>query len=226
MINMSEMNEPSTVKQLKLLYQKIDKLFRNRHTIDTSRVLSDEKGGLRLEIIIDAERSISLQPNNLDWVKKGFTELWVGIGKDVTFGLKYSIQNPKALVNMIMEDLGFKPEEHPKPTTQIMYGHKHTYEVDGTIYYDDITESAWSTELYGDDAVSRLEVSIHPDQTPESRDTGCGIDYWGWVKKENPDQFIFVYPSFPQFSMVFPYGFEGKEERGRGKAYRLVVKEA
>ena len=74
--------------------------------------------------------------------------------------------------------------------------------------------------MYGNKDIFKIEVTIHPNQTPETKHRDFTQDYWGWVKK-NTDIFTLVQPSFPQFSMQFTYGFKANEDAGEGKAYRL-----
>lgn len=49
-------------------------------------------------------------------------------------------------------------------------------------------------------------------------------DYWGW-QDTGKDKYCMIYPSWVQFTVCFPYGYEALEERGEGKAVRLLVVE-
>lgn len=69
--------------------------------------------------------------------------------------------------------------------------------------------------------IVQVEVSIHPDQSVrESKEP----NYWGWLATGS-DTFQFIWPSYAQFSMCFPYGWQIEAEKGEGQAYRLQLNE-
>ena len=105
-----------------------------------------------------------------------------------------------------------------------MYAHKdHTINT-GQEFFRDIQPTPKQVKMYGSGDIFEVNVELHKDQTPETKNTGFGIDYWGWQRTIEKD-LIMIWPSFPQFSMCFCYGYKSEEERGRGKAYRLSVEE-
>ncbi|MFA5197736.1 MAG: hypothetical protein WC437_04955 [Patescibacteria group bacterium] len=100
----------------------------------------------------------------------------------------------------------------------IMYGQKLGD------HFDHIHKSAKMVRLYGPDDVYELDVCMSSDQTPETKSSGFTQDYWAWIETGTLE-FTMVYPSWPQFSMCFPYGVRGAEEKKQGNAYRVTVKE-
>lgn len=78
--------------------------------------------------------------------------------------------------------------------------------------------------LYGDDPKDIIQVkcTISKDQTEHKPP-----DYWGWynLQKNEWETGGLLQPSHIQFSMCFPYGYPAEEKSGKGKAYRLDVKE-
>ena len=74
--------------------------------------------------------------------------------------------------------------------------------------------------------VIELKVTLHPDQSKPTKPQERGaVDYWGW-QDEGKTNYTMIYPSWAQFCMCFPYGYEAEENGGKGKAFRLIVKEA
>jgi hypothetical protein len=103
-----------------------------------------------------------------------------------------------------------------------MYAVKDVH--DGKEFFSHIQPSLWSLKLYPrgyDGFFYEVDVSPDPDQ---SRTNKTGQQYWGWLETGG-DNFSMIYPSHPQFSMCFAYGYEANEQCGRGKAYRLMVRE-
>jgi hypothetical protein len=109
-----------------------------------------------------------------------------------------------------------------EPFTRFASKHDDDGTGSGT-FYQFFEESAGMVSLW-DDASTIVEVKIamHPDQ----KHGHLGMpkaDYWGWIDRKGDAKMI--QPSYGQFCMQFPYGFESDEELGKGKAARLVVEE-
>lgn len=97
---------------------------------------------------------------------------------------------------------------------------------DGVEFFDHVQPSLFSLKLYPkgyDGFFYEVLVSPHPDQSRGNIDKHVQ-QYWGFLYN-GEDVYSMVYPSYPQFCMCFAYGFEAEEKCGRGKAYRLVVRE-
>jgi len=98
---------------------------------------------------------------------------------------------------------------------------------DGNRYYHFGIRAA-TASLYGDDPadIKTLTMVISEDQ---SEPTSVGkdlptFDYWGWYENED-DEISMLYPQKFLLNMCFVYGMEIEEEAGKGKAYRLEIKE-
>lgn len=81
----------------------------------------------------------------------------------------------------------------------------------------------FSCSLYGEKAedILNVECTVCEDQNPHE-----APDYWGWFDfKSGWQSGGLIQPSYIQFKMCFPYGYEVEEKAGKGKAYRLDVKE-
>lgn len=97
-------------------------------------------------------------------------------------------------------------------------------------YFDylDIHKSLASVYGIKEEDIIKVEVSISENQERISHNNiknGKYIDYWGLIYNSNPDKIDLIQPSFVTFGMQFVYGFESLEEKGRGRAYRLKIKE-
>jgi hypothetical protein len=67
-----------------------------------------------------------------------------------------------------------------------------------------------------------LDVTLHPDQSiPERPSTDS--DYWGWMTS-GEEHYSLIQPTYLQFWMQFPYGWQAEAEKGKGMAYRLEIK--
>ncbi len=114
-----------------------------------------------------------------------------------------------------------------KELTNIMYATKSFNREGKELCFSHIQSNIEMMKYYPkgkDGKIYKLEVSIHKDQTPETRTSGFTNDYWGWLKTDS-NELLRVYPSYPQFSMCFAGGHKRNEELGMGKGYRLKVKE-
>lgn len=84
--------------------------------------------------------------------------------------------------------------------------------------------------LYGykDKDIINVEMTIAEDQTippsPQHDKNVNNIDYWGWWDNQDK-KFTHIYQKRFLLDMCFPYGIEKTEEAGKGKAYRLNIKE-
>ena len=96
----------------------------------------------------------------------------------------------------------------------------------GKEYFSSIKPSLRALKMYprGYDGFF-YEVDVMPD-TEQSRKSVSpdDVQYWGWLAIDD-DMYTMVYPSYDQFSMCFAYGYRSDEARGRGKAYRLIIRE-
>jgi len=93
-------------------------------------------------------------------------------------------------------------------------------------FFSSIQPSLWVLKMYPhgyDGFFYEVDVSPHPEQSRVDVDD-CAVQYWGWLAT-NDVMYTMVYPSYAQFSMCFAYGYKSEEARGRGKAYRLIVRE-
>ena len=97
----------------------------------------------------------------------------------------------------------------------------------GQKYFHDFGIHPNFCSIYGakPEDIIHVECSIHKNQ---KIDSGVPkLDYWGWFDLEEFKWSTggLMQPSHAQFSMCFPYGYKAEEERGRGKAYRLMIKQ-
>ena len=95
----------------------------------------------------------------------------------------------------------------------------------GVFYHFGIVPSLAS--VYGNkpEDIVQVSITIAEDQTiPENDSDGKEYvgDYWGWFDF-NEQRFSMIYPRRFLLNMCFAYGIEASEERGHGKAFRLVV---
>lgn len=81
-----------------------------------------------------------------------------------------------------------------------------------------------SCSLYGakPEDIIQVKCMVSKDQTEQKPP-----DYWGWynLEKERWETGGLLQPSLTQFKMCFPYGYKVEEEHGKGKAFRLDIKE-
>lgn len=111
-----------------------------------------------------------------------------------------------------------------KKMKQIMYAIKSSKN-----YFKHMAHSIFQIKLYPkgyDKKIYKVEVSIHKIQnrnkkTDKDRNAQ---EYWGWVDT-NTTEFRMIQPAYSLFSMGFAGGSVTEEKIGRGKAYRLNVKE-
>lgn len=94
-------------------------------------------------------------------------------------------------------------------------------------YYSHIYRHKNSVKMCTDGAGEIVELYVieHTDQTmPTSEEAKLfgEADYWGF-KNEGEDHFEMIRPSVILLKMCFPYGLKAAEEKGDGKAYRLLV---
>lgn len=84
--------------------------------------------------------------------------------------------------------------------------------------------------LYGDklEDILQVEVTIADDQTkppaPQNDPNVNEPDYWAWWD-ERDQRFSLIWSKYFLLNMCFPYGMEIEEKAGKGKAYRVHVKE-
>lgn len=86
-----------------------------------------------------------------------------------------------------------------------------------------------SASLYGDkiEDIVQVEIEIAKNQkrpTHQEQRDSAGADYWGWFDNEEK-KFTLIWAQLFLLDMCFPYGLKAEEERDRGKAYRLNVKQ-
>lgn len=109
---------------------------------------------------------------------------------------------------------------------QIKYAHKSFIKWAKQWHFTDIQDSIWSCNLYDSGKpIYKIEVSIHDDQSKPTHDFSVkNVDYWGWLPMDS-NNFEMIFSSEITFSICFTYGYKAEEERGKGKSYRLKVKE-
>ncbi len=82
--------------------------------------------------------------------------------------------------------------------------------------------------LYGKDPtdIVQVEISVSTDQTDPGADSHRNptADYWAWWDNEE-QHFTLVYAKHFLLGMCFIYGMEVEEKAGKGKAYRVNVKQ-
>lgn len=107
--------------------------------------------------------------------------------------------------------------------------HKHKAVFNGE-YFEHFGIREVTASLYGKKKEEILEVklTISEDQSipppPQNDPAVLTSDYWGWWDNEDK-AFTMIYQKRFLLDMCFPYGIEASEEKGKGKAYRLEVKE-
>jgi hypothetical protein len=104
----------------------------------------------------------------------------------------------------------------------IQFANKYDDERTG-MYYENFSDSAWGVELCDDEGcIVEVKIALHPDQSRGHLGMPRA-DYWGWINLDG--KIDLIQPSFGQFEMQFPGGFEIEEKLGRGKAARLSIEE-
>ena len=93
----------------------------------------------------------------------------------------------------------------------------------GHYYHFGILELTAS--VYGDkvEEIEVVTISISDNQNPvKPNEDTMEADYWGYYdyKKKNMSM---IYPQYFLLNMCFPAGLKISEDRGEGKAYRLIV---
>lgn len=107
--------------------------------------------------------------------------------------------------------------------------HIHTAVFNGK-YFEHFGIREISAFLYGKkkEEILKVELTISDDQSlpplPQNDPAVMTSDYWGWWDNEQK-HFSMIYQKRFLLNMCFPYGIESSEEKGKGKAYRLEVKE-
>lgn len=102
---------------------------------------------------------------------------------------------------------------------RVYHAHRFSGHRTGEVYYENASPDRRWVEMHGlDEPIVEVRVREWQDGDPPS-------PYWGWIDAEEPDRYIFVWPSEGQLNMCFPYGPEVEEERGRGRKVHLVVEE-
>ncbi len=84
--------------------------------------------------------------------------------------------------------------------------------------------------LYGDkvEDIINVEVSVSDNQEkpppPQDDPNVNEADYWGWWDNEMK-KFTIIWSKYFLLNMCFTYGMRPEEEKGKGKAYRLNIKQ-
>lgn len=87
-----------------------------------------------------------------------------------------------------------------------------------------------SAILYGkkSEDIVNVEISLSEDQTvppaPQDDPKVNEPDYWAWWDNEK-EKFTLIWPKRFLLNMCFAYGMKAEEDIGRGKDYRVHVKQ-
>lgn len=79
--------------------------------------------------------------------------------------------------------------------------------------------SRWWVGLHGtDDPIVSVRVREWTEGDPPS-------SYFGWLAVDEPDHYMFIWPSEGQLDMCFPYGPKAEERCGKGRKVNLIIEE-
>jgi hypothetical protein len=104
------------------------------------------------------------------------------------------------------------------PNTVVYYAHKEISERSGVLYLHASPSKRWVELHQIPHPIVKISVRERVETDPPS-------SYWGWLKADEPDCYIFVWPSEIQLDMCFPYGPKIEEQLGRGRKVNLTLTE-
>lgn len=106
----------------------------------------------------------------------------------------------------------------PDPSSLLYFAHRCVSHK-GETYYTTASPNRWWVEIHGfDEPIVTVRIRERTPADPPS-------PYWGWIASDEPDKYMFVWPSECQLDMCFPYGPKAEEARGEGRKVNLVVTE-